>query len=108
MELVSTTTQALQKLACSPGGIYYASTPEVVPQCSIKALRLGRIQGEYIAPDQETFVLPSECPDKWNKLNIEAFPSGKYPITRNLLMVVKQNGQIEQQAGVADANLRLT
>ncbi|NJR57337.1 MAG: PstS family phosphate ABC transporter substrate-binding protein [Acaryochloris sp. CRU_2_0] len=108
VELVSTTTQALQKLAGSPGGIYYASAPEVVPQCSIRPLPLGRTPGQYTAPYQEPFVLPSECPGKRNKLNIEAFQSGKYPITRNLFVVVKQTGQIEQQAGVAYANLLLT
>jgi phosphate transport system substrate-binding protein len=108
VEFISTTTQALQKLAGSPGSIYYASAPEVIPQCSIKALPLGRTQGQYIAPYQEPSVLPSECPGKRNKLNIEGFQSGKYPITRNLFVVVKQNGQTEQQAGVAYANLLLT
>ncbi|MDZ7956319.1 MAG: PstS family phosphate ABC transporter substrate-binding protein [Aulosira sp. DedQUE10] len=108
VELVSTTTQALQKLAGSPGGIYYASAPEVVTQCSIRPLPLGRTQGTYTAPYQEPFVLPTECPGKRNKLNIEAFQSGKYPITRNLFVVVKQTGQTEQQAGVAYANLLLT
>ncbi|MEH2289878.1 PstS family phosphate ABC transporter substrate-binding protein [Nostoc sp.] len=108
VEFISTTTQALQKLAGNPGSIYYASAPEVIPQCSIKSLPLGRTQGQYIAPYQEPSVLPSECPGKRNKLNIEAFQSGKYPITRNLFVVVKQNGQTEQQAGVAYANLLLT
>lgn len=108
VEFVSTTTQALQKVAGSIGSIYYASALEVVPQCSIKPLPLGRMQGQYIAPYQEPLVLPSECPGKRNKLNIEAFQSGKYPITRNLFVVVKQNNQIEQQAGVAYANLLLT
>jgi phosphate transport system substrate-binding protein len=46
VEYVSTTTQALQKLAGSPGGIYYASAPEVVPQCSIKPLPLGRTRND--------------------------------------------------------------
>jgi phosphate transport system substrate-binding protein len=108
VEFISTTTQALKKLADSPGGIYYASAPEVVPQCSIRALPLGRTPGQYIPPYQEPFVLPSECPGKRNKLNIEAFQSGKYPITRNLFVVVKQNGQKDEQAGVAYANLLLT
>lgn len=108
VEFVSTTTQALQKVASSPGGIYYASAPEVVPQCSIKPLPLGRTQGKYVAPYQEPFVLPSECPGSRNKLNIEAFQSGSYPITRNLFVVVKQNGQTEQQAGVAYANFLRT
>ncbi|MEM1393108.1 MAG: substrate-binding domain-containing protein [Cyanobacteria bacterium P01_A01_bin.80] len=108
VEFVSTTTQALRKVANSPGGIYYASAPEVVPQCSIKPLPLGRTQGKYVAPYQEPFVLPSECPGLRNKLNIEAFQSGNYPITRNLFVVVKQNGQTEQQAGVAYANFLRT
>lgn len=108
VEFVSTTTQGLEKVANTLGGIYYASAPEVVPQCSIKPLPLGRTQKEYIAPYQEPFVTASLCPGKRNKLNIEAFQSGTYPITRNLFVVVKQNGQIEQQAGVAYANLLLT
>lgn len=108
VEFVSTTTQALQKVAASPGGIYFASAPEVVPQCSIKPVPLGRKQGSYVAPYTEPFILPAECPGKRNKLNIEAFQSGKYPITRNLFVVVKQNGQIEQQVGDAYANLLLS
>lgn len=108
VEFVSTTTQALEKVANSLGGIYYASAPEVVPQCSIKPLPLGRTQKEYIAPYQEPFVTAKECPGKRNKLNIEAFQSGTYPITRNLFVVVKENGQIDQQAAVAYANFLLT
>lgn len=108
VEFVSTTTQALREVAANPGGIYYASAPEVVPQCSIKPLPLGRTQGKYVAPYQEPFILPEECPRSRNKLNIEAFQSGNYPITRNLFVVVKQNGQTEQQAGVAYANLLQT
>jgi len=34
--------------------------------------------------------------------------SGQYPITRQLFVIVKQNGQSDQQAGVAYANLLLT
>lgn len=80
VQFVSTTTQALEKVSLSLGGIYYASAPEVVPQCSIKPLPLGRTQKEYIAPYQEPFVSPNECPNKPNKLNIEAFQSGSYPM----------------------------
>jgi phosphate transport system substrate-binding protein len=108
VEFVSTTTQALQKLAASPGGIYYASAEEVVPQCLIKPLALGRTPGAFVAPYQDPLIPPQECPSKRNKLNIEAFKSGNYPITRNLFVVVKQNGSIEQQAGNAYANFLLT
>jgi phosphate transport system substrate-binding protein len=108
VEFVTTTTQALQNLAVSPGGIYYASAPEVVPQCSIKPLPLGRTQGQFVAPYQEPLVLPDACPGKRNQLNTEAFRSGRYPITRNLFVVIKQTGQIEEQAGKAYANFLLT
>ncbi|TAE60799.1 MAG: PstS family phosphate ABC transporter substrate-binding protein [Nostocales cyanobacterium] len=108
VEFVSTTTQALRKLADSPGGIYYASAPEVVPQCSVKPLPIGRTPGEFVPPYQEPLILPNQCPSQRNQLNIQAFQSGKYPITRNLFVIVKQNGQTEEKAGTAYANLLLT
>lgn len=108
VEFVPTTTEALRKLATSPGGIYYASAPEVVPQCSIKSLPLGRKAGERIPPYQEPFVPPSQCPSQRNQPNIEAFQQGTYPIARNLFVIIKQNGYVEQQAGEAYAKLLLT
>jgi len=108
VEFVATTTQALGKLAGSPGGIYFASAPEVVPQCTIKPLPLGRKVGEFVAPYQEPFIPGSECPGKRNQLNITAFQQGTYPLTRNLFVVIKQNGQRDEQAGKAYANLLLT
>ncbi len=108
VEFVATTTQALQKLASSPGGIYYASAPEVIPQCTIKPIPLGRKPNELVAPYREPFVPLSQCPNKRNQLNIEAFQSGSYPITRNLFAVIKQNGQTDQLAGEAYVNFLLS
>ncbi|HEY9749181.1 MAG TPA: hypothetical protein V6C63_10915 [Allocoleopsis sp.] len=42
VEFVSTTTQSIRQLAVAPGGIYFASAPEVVPQCTIQPLPLSR------------------------------------------------------------------
>ncbi|MBW4665307.1 MAG: phosphate ABC transporter substrate-binding protein [Chroococcus sp. CMT-3BRIN-NPC107] len=108
VQFVATTTQALQRIASSPGGIYYASAPEVVPQCTIKALPLGRKANELVAPYREPFVPLSQCPSQRNQLNTEAFQSGAYPITRNLFAIVKQNGQREQMAGEAYVNFILS
>jgi phosphate transport system substrate-binding protein len=105
---VGTTTEALRKVRASPGGIYYASAPEVVPQCMIKSLPLGRTNSQFVPPYQEPFVSPSECPTKRNQLNTQVFRSGNYAITRNLFVIVKQNGQTDQQAGEAYANWLLT
>jgi len=108
VEFIATTTQALRWLGKNPGGIYYASAPEVVPQCGIKPLPLGRKAGEFVPPYQEPFVSPQQCPNQRNHVNFTAFQKGEYPITRNFFVIVKQNGQIEQQAGIAYANLLLT
>ena len=108
VQFIPTTTQALQQLASNPGGIYYASAPEVVPQCGIKSLPVGREANQLVPPYQEPFVPISQCPGKRNQLNAEAFKSGQYPITRRLFVIVKQNGQDDQRAGEAYANLLLS
>ena len=108
VKLVSTTTQALNQIAKNPGGMYFASVPEVFPQCSVKILPLARKQGKYVAPCQGQPVLPSECLGKRNKLNIEALQSGSYLITHNLFVVVKQNESIEEKAGKTYAECLLT
>jgi phosphate transport system substrate-binding protein len=108
VQTVSTTTEALRRLAENPGGIYFASAPEVVPQCTVKALPLGRKTGEWVAPYQEPLVFPGQCPSQRNQLNIAAFQSGQYPLTRNLYVIIKQNNRNEQQAGEAYANFLLT
>ncbi|MFN6481325.1 MULTISPECIES: phosphate ABC transporter substrate-binding protein [unclassified Nostoc] len=105
---VGTTTEAVRKVAANTGAIYYASAPEVVPQCTIKSLPLRRISGQFVPPYQQPVVSPSECPNKRNQLNSQAFRSGDYAITRNLFVIVKQNGQTDQQAGEAYANWLLT
>ncbi len=108
VQFVPTTTEALRRLAVSPGGIYFASAPEVVPQCTIKPVPIGRKSGEFVPPYQEPFVPLSQCPGKRNQLNVQAFQSGKYPMTRNLFVVIKQNNQTEQQAGEAYAQFLQT
>ncbi|MEO1375320.1 MAG: PstS family phosphate ABC transporter substrate-binding protein [Cyanobacteria bacterium J06635_10] len=107
IEFVPNTTVALRKVAKNKGGIYYASAPEIVGQCAIKPLPIGRTSN-FIPPYKNPLILPSQCPQKRNQLNTEAFKSGEYPITRRLFVVVKMNGQIDEQAGIAYANLLLT
>ena len=108
VQQVSTTTDALRRLAASSGGIYFASAPEVVPQCTIKPLPLGRTVGAFVPPYQGQLISPDQCPNQRNQLNTAAFQSGEYPLTRNLYVVVKQNGQVEQRAGEAYAKLLLS
>ncbi|MBE9218772.1 PstS family phosphate ABC transporter substrate-binding protein [Dolichospermum flos-aquae] len=105
---IPTTTEALRKIANTPGGIYYGSAPEIVPQCTIKSLPIGRTNGQFVTPYQQPEIAQSQCPNQRNQLNAENFRNGNYPITRNLFVIIKQNGQSDQQAGEAYANWLLT
>ncbi|WP_445638569.1 PstS family phosphate ABC transporter substrate-binding protein [Nostoc sp. DSM 114161] len=103
------TTDALRKLASDRGGIYYASAPEVVPQCKVKSLPIARQGKSFVAPYTEPLIKAEQCPNRRNKLNIDAFKTGQYPITRQMFVIVKQNnGSLEQQAGEAYAKMLLT
>lgn len=108
IEFTATTTEALRGVARNPGGIFYASAPLLVPQCNVKPLPLGRNANQLVSPYKEPLVPLSECPAKRNQLNIDAFKSGQYPNTRRLFVIVKQNGQLDEQAGEAYAKLLLT
>jgi phosphate transport system substrate-binding protein len=108
VQYVSTTTDGLRQLEKNKGGIYYASAPEVVGQCQIRPLAIGRQVSELIPPYNLPLVPPSECPAKRNQINVDVFKTDKYPITRRLFVIVKQNNQTDQQAGMAYANMLLT
>ncbi len=105
---IATTTQAIRQLANTPGGIFYASAPELVPQCLITTVPLGKAAGQWVTPYQKPFVPLAQCPNRRNQVNVQAFQQGTYPLTRNLWVIVKQNGRIEEQAGNTYANLLLT
>ena len=105
---IPTTTEAIRKIANTPGGIYYGSAPEIVPQCTIKSLPIGRTKEQFVTPYQQPEIAQSQCPNQRNQLNTENFRNGNYPITRNLFVIIKQNGQSDQQAGEAYANWLLT
>lgn len=108
IEIVPNTTQGLQKLAQTPGGVYYASAALVVPQCRVKALPLLKQPGQWVSPYQEPLVPQSQCPGRHNQMNIKAFQTGDYPLTRNLFVIIKQDGRIDQRAGEAYADFLLT
>lgn len=108
VQYVYSTTPALRKVAENLGGIYYASAPEVVPQCGIKSLPLGKSEDKFVPPYQQPSIPPDQCPQQRNQLNELAFQKGEYPITRRLFVIIKQNGQLDEQAGQAYADLLLT
>ena len=93
---VRDTTDSLRKVLSTQGGIGYATASEVCNQ-SVKPLPLAK--GET-----QTFV-PS-CQGK--QVNLADFASDAYPITRRLFVVIKRDGRIDEQAGVAYVNMLLS
>lgn len=108
IQKVKSTTEALRKLTEERGGIYYASAAKIVKQCNVKPLPVARVGDKFVPPYKKPLVEPFECPKKRNRLNIAAFRSDEYPMTRRLFVVVKKNGQLEEKAGMTYAKFMLT
>lgn len=96
---VRDTTDALRKVASTPGGISYATASEVIGQKTVRPLPLSRGTNQTVAPFSD---------DANTQVNKAAFANGSYPITRRLFVVVRRDGKLDEQAGVAYANLLLT
>jgi len=100
LQVVQDTTTGIQKVARTPGGIGYATASEVINQQTIRSLPIGK-------EGSQSFVSP--CGDSSCKtVNNSAFSDNSYPITRRLFIVVKRDGKIDEQAGIAYVNLILS
>ena len=106
--IANTTTEALRLVDSTPGAIYYASAPEVVGQCTVKPIAIGRQANQLVTPYAAPYVPPANCPGQRNQINSAALRSGDYPLTRRLFVIVRADGTIDQQAGEAYAALLLT
>ncbi|UFP95688.1 substrate-binding domain-containing protein [Gloeobacter morelensis] len=92
------TTDALRKVAATPGGIGYATASEVIGQRSVRPVPLARSNSrDYVAPFGED-----------GQVNRNTFRDGTYPVTRRLFVVIRRDGRLDEQAGAAYANLLLS
>lgn len=97
---VRDTTSGIRRVAMNPGGISYASASEIIGQQSIRLLKLSK-------KNSKAFVSP--CGDTaCTTINSQAFINGSYPITRRLMVIIKRDGQRDEQAGLAYANMLLS
>lgn len=94
---VRDTTDSLRKVAGTPGGIGYATASEVCNQSLVKPLPLAK--GET-----QTFISPCNG----QQVNLTDFGNDAYPITRRLFVVIRRDGQLDEQAGVAYVNMLLS
>ncbi|MGL5941580.1 MAG: PstS family phosphate ABC transporter substrate-binding protein [Waterburya sp.] len=98
VKIVRDYTTAMRQVAATPGGISDSSAAIARGQKSIRGLGLA-------LGDSQKYVLPFT---KNGQVNLEALRNGSYPLTRRLFVVVRQDGTIDEQAGIAYANLLLT
>ena len=114
IQFVPSSREALQTVASNTGGIYFASAPEVIRRCDVKALPIGVQANALVAPYKEPLVPIEQClvprnqQPKRNQVNPEVFKTAQYPLSRQLSVIVKQNGKEDQRAGEAYSQLLLT
>lgn len=102
---VETTTDSIRLVAKIPGGISYATASEVIGQKSIDPMSLAIINPVPLSlTDNKDFISPFDINNK-DIVNSIAFTNGSYPLTRRLFIIVKRNGGVDEQAGIAYANL---
>ncbi|MEL7508084.1 MAG: PstS family phosphate ABC transporter substrate-binding protein [Cyanobacteria bacterium J06554_1] len=107
---VDDTTTGIRQVLKNPGGIYYASAPEVVNQCSIYAIPVAA-QGQpddFIPPFADVWKTGQDCINQANTVNGEAFREGTYPLTRRLFVIVKVDDSSDEAAGRAYVDILLS
>jgi serine/threonine protein kinase len=109
-QLVGTTTEGLQRVGKTLGGIYYGAAKEVMTDfCGVMPLAIGTTANNLVKPYQEPLQSPAGCgEEKRNELNPEVIKNQAYPLTRKIYVVVKADGTDRQKAGEAYANLLQT
>lgn len=107
---VENTTIGVRQVLDDKGGIYYASAPEIVNQCSIYAIPVApqNQPDTFVPPFADTWRTGQACLNQANTVNKPAFRNGDYPLTRRLFVVVKADGSTDEAAGRAYVNMLLS
>jgi phosphate transport system substrate-binding protein len=98
VKIVRDYTSAIRQTAATPGAIAFASAAIIQNQRSIEPLALAK-------GDSQDFVAPFTSN---SQVDINAFRSSKYPLTRRLFVAYRLDGTPEEKAAVAYANLLMT
>ena len=97
VRVVRDTTSAIRQVAQTPGAIGYGAQPLVINQSTVKSIGLAkRGSQDYILPAKE------------GKINKQAVLDGSYPLIRRIFVILREDGEIDELAGRAYANLLLS
>jgi phosphate transport system substrate-binding protein len=98
VQIVRDYTEAIRKVASTPGGISYGSAPLIVQQKTIHPLALAKANTkEYVQPFVEN-----------RQVNEQAFLNGTYPMTRRLFIIIRRDRSVDEKAGIAYVNMLLS
>jgi phosphate transport system substrate-binding protein len=100
VQKVKNPTESIHKVAQTPGGIGYASVSEIVGHKGVYPLRLSKEAGQ-------AFVSPC-VGNKEIAANKTALANNLYPLSKKFFVIIKQDGSIDESAGIAFVNLLLT
>ena len=93
------TTEGLRIVATTPGAVSYATAAEIINQRTIRAVSIAKNSDQSFIPPCEDLACTT--------VNAKAFGDASYPIIRRLFVVIKRDRKLDEQAGVAYANLLL-
>jgi phosphate transport system substrate-binding protein len=97
-QFVRDSTDAIRKVNRTPGSFSYAYAATIINQRSVRPLLLAK-------GSSQAYVNPFT---KERKINSEAFKDGSYSLVRRLFIVIRQDGTIDELAGLGYANLFLS
>ena len=97
VEIVRDYTTAMNRVAAIPGSISFSPASLVRHQESIRSIGLAK-------GDSQQYVFPIDD----GQINLKALRDDSYPITRRMYVIVRKDGTIAEQAGIAYANFLLT
>jgi phosphate transport system substrate-binding protein len=98
----------IREVSTNPGAISYVSAAIVANQRRVRPLAIARGNSTaYVAPflNSEDFESGSVAS---RRINAPVFRDGSYPLTRRLFVVIRRDQSIDEQAGIAYANLLLS
>jgi uncharacterized membrane protein YfcA/ABC-type phosphate transport system substrate-binding protein len=95
---VRDTTAAIRKVATTPGAIGFGTQAVVANQTSIRFVGLAKGRSRnYIQP-----ILPNK------QVNKTVLQDGSYPLMQRVFVVLREDGTLDELAGIAYANLLLS
>jgi phosphate transport system substrate-binding protein len=99
VQLIRDQTEAIRKVASTPGGVSFGGNALIIGQRTIRPVAVAKANSkEYVQPLIED----------GKRMNLAAIRDSSYPLTRRRFIVFRSDATIDQLSGEAFANILLT